>query len=105
MHRRKCAACARLQLVAELTVKVKVCDFEQDQRRCNQGSKYPYCQHEHDVVLDHLCPYLGSACLGEYRKVLTIQHRCLFCFTEKSGAWIWLEGHNQTKKQISPEMV
>jgi hypothetical protein len=43
-------------VVAELTVKVKVCDFEQDQRRCNQGSKHPCHQHEHDAVLDHLCP-------------------------------------------------
>jgi len=31
---------------------------------------------------------LGQRYLWETREMLTIQRRCLFCLTEKSGAWI-----------------
>ena len=44
-----------------------------------------------------------SGAYEKHEKTLTIQRRCLFCLTEKRGAWIWLEGRNQTKQQVSSE--
>ena len=47
------------------------------------------------------CSMLQVSVYGKCGKTLTIKRRCLFCLTENSGAWIWLEGRNQTKQRIS----